>query len=402
LFASQKEAAVSALRRISTRKLLAILSLAAVLVIGGAAIAMAMGGSGPKPAPKPLANAIHDALAAPQVPGVSARIKFTNNLVDASSIQGTDPLLAGAGGRLWASPEGGGKLRLELQSEGGGGDSQVLVSGHQFSIYDGTSETVYEGTLPEEEDKSGEDRVPGLGAIETEITKAEGHAELSGATPSDTAGQPTYTLRVAPKNDGGLLGGAELAWDSENGIPLRAAIYSSASSSPVIQLEATDVAFESVPASTFEISPPTGAKVVNLSPSDEQGTGKGEPNHLEGLAAVQQSVDFQLDAPDSLAGLPRADVTGIEVEGRTAALATYGKGLGGIAVIESKTEPGESGESAESSEGLSLPKVSINGVQGEELDTALGTVLKFSRGGVDYIVVGSVPPAAAEAAARAL
>jgi outer membrane lipoprotein-sorting protein len=402
LFASQKEAAVSALRRISTKKLLAILSLAAVLVIGGAAIAMAMGGSGPKPAPKPLANAIRDALNAPQVPGVSARIKFTNNLVDASSIQGTDPLLSGAGGRLWASPEGGGKLRLELQSEASGGDSQVLVTGHHFWVYDGTSETVYEGTLPEEEGKGGEGEIPGLGAIEQEIGKAENHAELSGATPSDTAGQPTYTLRVSPKNDGGLLGGAELAWDSENGIPLRAAIYSSTSSSPVIQLDATDVSFESVPASTFEIAPPPGAKVVNLSPVEEKGSGKGEPNQLEGLAAVQQNVDFQLDAPSSLAGLPRADVSGIEVEGKTAALATYGKGLGGIAVIESKTEPGESGESAESSEGLSLPKVSINGVQGEELDTALGTVLRFSRGGVDYIVVGSVPPAAAEAAARAL
>jgi outer membrane lipoprotein-sorting protein len=402
LFASQKEAAMSALRRISTKKLLAIVSLAAVLVIGGAAIAMAMGGSGPKPAPKPLANAVSDALNAPQVPGVSARIKFTNDLVDASSIQGTDPLLSGASGRLWASPEGGGKLRLELQSEGGGGDTQVLVSDQHFSIYDGTSETVYQGTLPEEEGKGGEDEVPGLGAIEGEIAKAEGHAELSGATPSDTAGQPTYTLRVAPKKDGGLLGGVELAWDAENGIPLRAAIYSSASSSPVVQLEATDVAFESVPASTFEISPPAGAKVVNLSPVEEKGSGKGEPSRLEGLAAVQQSVDFQLDAPDSLAGLPRADLSGIEVEGRTAALATYGKGLGGIAVIESKAEPGESGEGAETSEGLSLPKVSINGVQGEELDTALGTVLRFSRGGVDYIVVGSVPPAAAEAAARAL
>lgn len=394
---------MSALRRISTKKLLAVISLAAVLVIGGAAIAMAMAGSGPKPAPKPLANAISDALNAPQVPGVSARIKFTNDLVDASSIQGTDPLLSGASGRLWASPEDGGKLRLELQSEGGGGDTQVLVSDHHFSIYDGTSETVYEGTLPEEEGKGGEaDEVPGLGAIEKEITKAESHAELSGATPSDTAGQPTYTLRVAPKKDGGLLGGVELAWDAENGVPLRAAIYSSASSSPVIQLEATDVGFESVPASTFEISPPPGAKVVNLSPVEEQGSGKDQPNQLEGLAAVQGSVDFQLDAPDSLAGLPRADVSGIEVEGKTAALATYGKGLGGIAVIESKTEPGESGESGESSEGLSLPKVSINGVEGEELDTALGTVLRFSRDGVDYIVVGSVPPAAAEAAARAL
>jgi outer membrane lipoprotein-sorting protein len=393
---------MSALRRISTKKLLAIISLAGVLVIGGAAIAMAMGGSGPKPPPKPLAKAVSDALNAPQVAGVSARVKFTNDLVDASSIEGTDPLLSGAGGRLWASPEGGGKLRLELQSEGGGGDSQVLVSGDHFSVYDGTSETVYEGTLPEEEGRGGEEEVPGLGTIEKEITKAEGNAELSGATPSDTAGQPTYTLRVAPKNDGGLLGGAELAWDSENGIPLRAAIYSSASSSPVIQLEATDVSFESVPASTFEISPPPGAKVVNLSPIEEKGSGKDEPSRLKGLAAVQQSVDFQLDAPTSLAGLPRADVSGIEVEGTTAALATYGKGLGGIAVIESKTEPGESAESGESSEGLSLPKVSINGAQGEELDTALGTVLRFSRGGVDYIVVGSVPPAAAEAAARAL
>jgi outer membrane lipoprotein-sorting protein len=401
LFASLKEAAVSALRRISTRKLLAVCSLAAAVVIGGAAIAMAMGGSGPKPAPKPLAAAVHDALSAPQVPGVSARIKFTDNLVDASSIQGTDPLLGGAEGRLWASPEGGGKLRLELQSEGGGGDSQVLVSGHHFTLYDGTSETVYEGTISEEEGKGEGDGVPGLGQIEAKIADAEKSADLSGATPSDTAGQPTYTLRVAPKNDGGLLGGVELAWDSENGIPLRAAIYSSASSSPVIQLEATDVAFEAVPASTFEVSPPAGAKVVNLSPSSEPGSG-GEPNHLEGLAAVQHSVDFELDAPASLAGLPRAAVSGIEVEGKTAALATYGKGLGGIAVIESKSEPGESGESAESSEGLSLPKISINGVNGEELDTALGTVLKFSRGGVDYIVAGSVPPAAAEAAARAL
>ncbi len=393
---------MSALRRISTRKLLAVCSLALAVVIGGAAIAMAMGGSGPKPAPKPLANAVHDALSAPQVPGVSARIKFTNNLVDASSIQGTDPLLAGAEGRLWASPEGGGKLRLELQSEGGGGDSQVLVSGHHFTIYDGTSETVYEGTLPEEEGTGEGDGMPGLGQIEGKIADAEKNADLSGATPSDTAGQPTYTLRVAPKNDGGLLGGVELAWDSENGIPLRAAIYSSASSSPVIQLEATDVAFEAVPTSTFEVAPPASAKVVNLSPSDAKGAGGGEPNHLEGLAAVQRSVDFGLDAPASLAGLPRANVSGIEVEGKAAALATYGKGLGGIAVIESKSEPGGSGESGEASEGLSLPKVSINGVNGEELDTALGTVLKFSRGGVDYIVAGSVPPAAAEAAARAL
>jgi outer membrane lipoprotein-sorting protein len=396
---------VSALRRISTRRLLALCAISVVAVVGVTAAAMAMTGGGPKPQPKPLANAVHEALSAPSLPGVSARVEFTNHLVDASSIQGTDPLLAGASGRLWASPDGGGRLRLELQSEaGGGGDTQVLVSENHFQIYDGGSETVYEGTLPEEDGKdprSHEQGVPALAQIEAKIGEVEEHAELSGATPSDVAGQPTYTLRVAPKHDGGLLGGAEVAWDANNGTPLRAAIYSSASSSPVLQLQATEVSFEAVPASTFEISPPAGAKVVNLNPSAEAGGQSSQPSSKSGVDAVQKGLDFQLVAPDSLAGLPRGEVRSIEIDGKTAALATYGKGLGGIAVLESASEPGtETGSSDES--GLSLPKVSINGAQGEELDTALGTVLRFSRGGVDYVVIGSVPPAAAEAAARAL
>jgi len=276
----------------------------------------------------------------------------------------------------------------------------VLVSGGHFEIYDGSSETVFKGMLPEEDgkDDGSEHGVPALGEIEAKIGEVEEHAELSGAIPSDVAGQPTYTLRVAPKHDGGLLGGAEVAWDAGNGIPLRAAIYSSASSSPVLQLEATDVSFEAVSSSVFEISPPQGAKVVDLSPSPEAG---GEPSSVVGAKAVQQALGFPLVAPSSLAGLPQGEVRGIEIDGKTAALTTYGEGLGGIAVIESASEPGE--EAGSSSEGgLSLPKVSIDGAQGEELDTALGTVLRFSRSGVDYIVIGSVPPAAAEAAARAL
>ena len=51
---------------------------------------------------------------------------------------------------------------------------------------------------------------------------------------------------------------------------------------------------------------------------------------------------------------------------------------------------------------MSLPKISINGTSGQELDTALGTVVRFDRAGVAYVVAGSVPPTAAEAAARGL
>jgi outer membrane lipoprotein-sorting protein len=393
------------LRRISTRRLLSICALALVIVIGGTAIALATTGGGPKPPAKPLANAVHDALEAPTVPGISADIHFTNNLIDASSLEGKDPILAGATGRLWASPAEGGKLRLELQAEEGGNDSQVLVEGHHFEIYDGTSETVYEGTLPEEEGKAGaeeEEGVPSVEQIQKEIERAGMRVDLSGAIPSDVAGQPAYTVRAAPSHDGGLLGRVELAWDAANGIPLRAAVYSSESSSPVLELEATGVSFEAVPASVFEVSPPAEAKVVNLSAEGMKGP-NGKVTKAVGEEAVKAAIDFPLAAPPSLAGLPQAEVRAIEFDGHAAALVTYGKGLGGIAVIESKSGPEGEGEAPMGGAGeLSLPKVAIGEVKGEELDTALGSVLRFSREGVDYVVLGSVPPVAIEAAARGL
>ncbi|MDX6654218.1 MAG: hypothetical protein QOH18_928 [Solirubrobacterales bacterium] len=390
------------LRRISTRRLLSICALALVIVIGGTAVALATSASDPKPPAKPLANAVHDALTAPTVPGISADVHFTNNLIDASSLEGKDPILAGATGRLWASPADGGKLRLELQAEESGNDSQVLIEGHHFQLYDGTSETVYEGTLPEEEggEAEADGKVPSIARIQQEIDKLSSHADLSGAIPSDVGGQPTYTVQLAPSHDGGLLGRVELSWDAANGIPLRAAVYSSESSSPVLVLAATGVTFEAVPASTFEISPPAEAKVVNLSPAELKGP-HGDATKAVGSEAVSAAVGFPLAAPQSLAGLPQSEVRAIEVDGHTAALVTYGKGLGGIAVIESKSEPG--GEApAKGNEELGLPKVVIGDITGEELDTALGSALHFSRAGVDYILVGSVPPAAVEAAARGL
>ncbi|MBS1883029.1 MAG: hypothetical protein JSS97_08745 [Actinobacteria bacterium] len=392
------------LRRISTRRLLSICALALVIVVGGTAVALATTGGGPKPPAKPLANAVHDALEAPTVPGISADIHFTNNLVDASSLEGKDPILAGAGGRLWASPAEGGKLRLELQAEGGGNDSQVLVEGHHFEIYDGSSETVYEGTLPEEEGGAagaGEEEVPSVEGIQGEIERLGMRVDLSGAIPSDVAGQPTYTVKAAPSHDGGLLGRVELAWDATNGVPLRAAVYSSESSSPVLELEATGVSFEAVPASVFEVSPPAEANVVNLSAAGMKGPG-GKSTEAVGEAAVKAAIDFPLAAPPSLAGLPQGEVRAIEFDGQTAALVTYGKGLGGIAVIESKSSPEGEAEAPIGGGALSLPKVAIGNVKGEELDTALGSVLRFSREGVDYVVLGSVPPVAVEAAARGL
>jgi hypothetical protein len=394
---------MSYLRHISTRRLLALLATTvAVLAGGAAAIALAAGGSGPTPPPKPLAQAVHDALAAPAVDGVTARISFTNHLIDAASLQGSDPLLTGAKGRLWAT---GDRLRLELQAssaDGRAGDVQVLLNGDQLTVIETATNTVYRATLPRHQ-RTANEPVPSLGRIQDVLTHLTQRASLSDARPSDVAGRPAYTVRITPRHDGGLLGGAEVAWDAEHGVPLRAAVYANGAADPVLELKATDIAFGKVSSSDLAIPEPAGAHVVDLDPSAARGA---DPQHAEvtGLAAVQAKVGFTVVAPDALVGLPRREVKLVELDGTPAALVTYGQGLGGIAVLESpsRAQPQTQQSGGRDGGGLSLPKISINGTSGQELDTALGTVVRFDRAGVGYVVAGSVPPTAAEAAARGL
>ena len=394
------------LRRISTRQLIALTATIIAVAAGATAIAMAASNGGPKPDPKPLPVAVHDALTAPELKGVSARIQFTNHLIDSSSVQGKDPILTGASGRLWASNDG--HLRLELQGSGNGGatsDTQVLADRKQVTVYDSGTNTVYRADLPAGDDATDQtksDGPPSLAQVRKAISRAMEHANLSGATPSDVAGQPAYTVRITPKHDGGLLGGAEVAWDAIHGSPLRAAIYASGDSSPVIELKVTDISYGPVSSSVFDVTPPADAKVTNLSPASHGGADHKGEAPVTGLNAVQQQTSFQIAAPQTLAGLPKNEVRLIQTGNDAGALVTYGQGLGGIAVLEQPADA-KSATSAGGDQGqLQLPKVRINGVQGDELDTALGTLLRFQRGGVQYTVVGSVPPAAAEAAARDL
>ena len=67
-----------------------------------------------------------------------------------------------------------------------------------------------------------------------------------------------------------------------------------------------------------------------------------------------------------------------------------------------KEQAPNAGKTHDGRGGLQLPTISINGATGKELATALGTVVQFDRGGTSYVVVGSVPPQAAETAARGL
>jgi outer membrane lipoprotein-sorting protein len=401
------------LRTLSTSRLIGI-AVGLVVLATGVGIAQGALQSNPKPPAKPLDAAVHDALSGPAVAGVSARVTFTNHLIPSGSLpEGTaSPLVTGASGRVWVAADG--RFRIELQSAAG--DAQIVSDGTTVTAYDATSNTAYRFTLPKHKASDSTDRhaPPTLAQIDQAIADVSKHWTLSGATPTSTAGEPTYTVRIAPKGDGGLLGAAKLAWDADNGIPLRAAVYASGQADPVLELRATDVSFGAIADSDLNVSPPAGAKIVDLSPSGGAG-GEPAPNAdgtprkpVTGVAAVQAKLPFTLAAPDQLAGLPRQQVwlAGHDASD-PAAVVTYGQGLGGIVVVEHKAKAGESSPLDGSAGGhrghdLQLPAIDINGATGHELATALGTVLTFQRAGVDYVVAGSIPAQSAETAARQL
>jgi outer membrane lipoprotein-sorting protein len=366
---------VNILRRLPLSRLLLLCVLAVALGASVTAIAFALG-SGPTPPPKPLAQAVHDALAAPPVEGVSADVTLTDHLLEGASLTSgageaggelsSNPLLSGASGRLWVAKDG--RVRLELQAEKG--DTQVLYDGRTLTVYDASSNTLYRFTPPAGEHGADthaspdDHEAPSVTKIEEAIAKLH-HVDVSGATPTDVAGQAAYTVRVSPKEGGSMIGGAELSWDADKGVPLRAALYSSTTASPVIELAASDISYGPVADSVFQFTPPADAKV-------------------EEVALPSERASKQVGGSGSEREKPN--------------VTTRGHGITGVAVVQSKLKPGDKPASLPQG----LPKVKVAGATATELPTALGTLLSFERSGVRYLLAGAVTPADVEAVARGL
>jgi outer membrane lipoprotein-sorting protein len=356
---------VKLFRTLSTPRLLGLIAAVVAAAIAGTIAVAARGGGGGEPPPKKTLDA-----------------------------QAGSALLGSATGRLWVNATGG---RLELQSDAG--DTQITWNDKTLTVYDASSNTAYVADLPQQSATSKDNgAVPSLDRITTVLSKLGAHWAISGAVPSNVGGQEAYTVTVSPKQSGGLLGSAELAWDALHGTPLKVAVYPRGATKPVLGLEVTSISFGSVPDADVSISPPAGTKIVDLSTSQRSGGQNGVPP-VTGLPAVQAAAPFTVVAPDSLNGLTRQDVRLVGPTDARSVVAVYGQGLGAIVVVERQAQAssGQVGGTIDA-----LPGVLLDGVTAHELATPLGTLLAWNRDGVSYILAGSVLPAAAESAARAL
>src|SRR3954449_9715819 len=204
---------VAFLRLGSTRRVVAVSVGALLAIIALAAVAAAaIGGGGSAPPARPLASALHDALTAPPVAGVTARVDFSTDLFSGATTETSSALLKGGSGRLWAAKD---KLRIELQSDNG--DAQIVVANGKGFVYDGPSNTAYTFALGRSsgrhKPRSDSHAAPPLSEIVSRLGEARRRASISQAAPGVRAGEPAYSVRMTPRAHGGLLGAAELAWD---------------------------------------------------------------------------------------------------------------------------------------------------------------------------------------------
>lgn len=383
--------------RRSTARIGIWLGLAAVMAVALTVTAYALTRGDHHPPKRSLAAAIHHALSSKPVAGVRADFTVSQHLLPGTSSLLDSSPLAGAGGSVWAS---GDRARLVVRSQLG--TAEVGLDGRTVTLYLPKSHAAYVLALPQQsaEQKAAahDSGTPSLAEIRHTLVQLGRTLDISGAVAGNVAGRPAYTVRVSSRQDSGLIGPLAVAFDAANGTPLRVALYPRGSSTAAIAFEVSHIHYGKVPSSQTAVRLPAGTHVTHV--------------HLPSKAELTHAVDrakkgthssaapVTSAAPASLAGMPRTAARTLSSARGGGLLAVYGHGLGSVVVIEHSG--GKSASPDASSAHSMLPSVSINGAGGSMLQTTLGTIVTFSHGGKQYVVIGARPASTILAAARAL
>ncbi len=247
------------LRTISSRRLRALAGAVAALAISGGIAQAALTGDPAPPPPKPLDQALHDALDAPRGRGRPGP-RHVHERAAPGRLAARRQRLAARGRRV------GPRLDRRRRPRA----ARAAVRRGRRPDRDRPRTRSASTTPPRSRSSRARCRAAGtrrgdrddvsLADVRGGLDRLARAWTLSGARPGSTGGQPSYTVRIAPKDDGGLLGAAELAWDAARGVPLRAAVYAQGQSDPVLELEATDVAYGEVPAGDLRVQAPAGTR----------------------------------------------------------------------------------------------------------------------------------------------
>ena len=89
------------------------------------------------------------------------------------------------------------------------------------------------------------------------------------------AGEPSYQLVLAPRDDRSLIGKVTIAIDAKYNVPLRVQVFAKGAASAAVQFGFTAIQFTAPAATNYDFTPPPGATVNVMNGSDGSGKSAG-------------------------------------------------------------------------------------------------------------------------------
>ena len=109
-----------------------------------------------------------------------------------------------------------------------------------------------------------------------ELLKAVGKTTVVSAEANVmVAGEPSYQLVLAPKDDRSLIGQVTIAIDAKYNVPLRVQVFAKGAASPAVQFGFTAIQFTAPAATNYDFTPPSGATVNVVNGSEGSGKSAG-------------------------------------------------------------------------------------------------------------------------------
>ena len=170
----------------------------------------------------------------------------------------------------------------------------VIRNGATAWLWNSTENSVDKFTLPA--NAKGKAAHPKAELPSTPLTPQQAANELLKAVGKTTvvsveanvmvAGEPSYQLVLAPRDDRSLVGKVTIAIDAKYDVPLRVQVFAKGASSPAFQFGYTAIQFAAPAAANYDFTPPPGATVNVVNGSDGSGKSAGGTSRTPAASAA--------------------------------------------------------------------------------------------------------------------
>ncbi|MEU7717433.1 LolA family protein [Streptomyces tibetensis] len=259
-----------------------------VTVVGVAAATIglvpALADSGDPDLPKITAQQLIEKIAKSDVQQLSGTVKISTDL-GLPNLGGLESgLLSGAAGdgeggssadptakltelasgthTLRVAADGPDKQKLSLLENAA--EYSVIHNGRDVWGYDSKADEVYHGTASEGPERGKDQQPPATPKdfAEEALKAVDDTTSVTVDGTAQVAGRDAYKLVVKPKQSGSTVGAITVAVDAKTGMPLKFTLTPASGGAAVVDAGFTKVSFAQPAASTFDFTPPKGAKVT--------------------------------------------------------------------------------------------------------------------------------------------